>query len=86
MADMFRSKSTCQTVVERKLDILIKEFQDGRHEGSVISTITVESLAYDDQQTWRAIRKDLEDIGISVAAFDVGYRGASSFLPRLICS
>ena len=30
----------------------------------------MESLSTDDRSTWRAIRKDLEDIGISVAAFE----------------
>jgi ankyrin repeat protein len=57
-------------VVEQKLTQLVKEFQDGRHEGSVLTIATVESLAQDEKDTWRAIRKELEDIGISVAAFD----------------
>lgn len=48
----------------------MQEFQDGKHEGSVISTRTVDSLSADERQAWRAIRKELEDIGISVAAFD----------------
>ena len=48
----------------------MQEFQDGKHEGSVISTRTVDSLSADERQAWRTIRKDLEDIGISVAAFD----------------
>jgi hypothetical protein len=34
-----------------------------------MSVATVESLSLDEKQ-WRAIRKELEDIGISVAAFD----------------
>lgn len=62
--------STSQIVVEKKLDVFLQEFQDGMHEGSVISTQTVESLSTDERQAWRAIRKELEDIGISVAAFD----------------
>lgn len=62
--------STCQVVVEQKLNQLIQEFQDGKHEGSILTVATVESLAQDEKQTWRAIRKELEDIGISVAAFD----------------
>ena len=48
----------------------MQESRDGKHEGSVISTRTVDSLSTDERQAWRAIRKDLEDIGISVAAFD----------------
>jgi hypothetical protein len=34
-----------------------------------ISVAAVESLSLDEKQ-WRTIRKELEDIGISVAAFD----------------
>lgn len=45
-------------------------FQDGKLEGSVLTVATVESLTVYDKQMWRAIRKELEEIGISVAAFD----------------
>lgn len=48
----------------------MKEFRDGKHEGSVVSIQTLDSLSKDDRQTWRDIRKELEDIGVSVAAFD----------------
>jgi hypothetical protein len=57
-------------VVKRKLDRFLQEFQDGKHEGSVVTTQTVESLSMDEKQTWRIIRKELEDIGITVAVFD----------------
>jgi hypothetical protein len=36
----------------------------------VISNHTVDSLSMDERQTWRAIRKELEDIGITVTAFE----------------
>ena len=62
--------STSQVVVERKLNKLVQEFQGGKHEGSVLTVATVESLTLDDKQLWRTIRKELENIGISVAAFD----------------
>lgn len=54
----------------RQLNKLVQEFQEGKHEGSVLTVATVESLSLDEKQTWRAIRKELEDIGISVGAFD----------------
>ena len=57
-------------MVEKKLDKFIEEFRSGKREGSVITVATVESLSLDDKQTWRAIRKEFEEIGISVAAFD----------------
>jgi hypothetical protein len=36
----------------------------------VISTQTTDSLCTNDKQVWHTIRKELEDIGITVAAFD----------------
>lgn len=62
--------STSQVSVEAKLDKFIEEFQQGKKEGSVVSLQTVDSLSADDRAVWRTIRKELEDIGISVAAFD----------------
>ena len=48
----------------------MQDFQDGKYEGSAITTQTVESLSTDEKETWRIIRKELEGIGITVAAFD----------------
>ena len=62
--------STSQTSVETKLDKFIEEFRQGKRETSVVSTQTVDSLSADDKAIWRNIRKELEEIGISVAAFE----------------
>ena len=62
--------SSSQVSVETKLDKFIDEFRQGRREGSIVSLQTVDSLSTDDRAVWRTIRKELEDIGISVAAFD----------------
>ncbi|KAK0513111.1 hypothetical protein JMJ35_004097 [Cladonia borealis] len=62
--------STSQTRVEQKLDKFISEIQQGKQAPSVISLQTVDDLDPDDEETWKTIRKDLEDIGISVTAFD----------------
>lgn len=48
----------------------MQEFRDGKHEGSIVSTQSVDSLSIDERKAWRAIRNELEDVGISVAAFD----------------
>lgn len=56
--------------MERKLTRLVTDFQAGKLEGSIISTATVESLDQQEKQMWRAIRKEFEDIGIDVVAFD----------------
>ena len=62
--------SNSQINVEFKLDQLVEEFQQGRRESTIASVQTVDSQSTEDRLTWRAIRKDLEDIGISVAAFE----------------
>ena len=62
--------STSQTRVEQKLDKFINDIQQGNRAPSVISLQTADELNPDDEETWRTIRKELEDIGISVAAFD----------------
>lgn len=61
-------------MVEKQLKKLIREFQEGKHEGSIKTIATVDSLTMDDKQTWRAIRKEFENMGISVAAFDANKR------------
>ena len=62
--------STSESNVESKLDNFIKEYRQGRREASIISLQTVDSLSADDKALWRTIRKELEEIGITVAAFD----------------
>ena len=62
--------STSQFSVETKLDKFIEEFRQGKKETSIVSLQTVDSLSADDRAVWRTIRKELEEIGISVAAFD----------------
>lgn len=62
--------STSQVSVEAKLDKFIEEFRQGKKESSIISLQTVDSLSTDDRAAWRTIRNELEEIGISIAAFD----------------
>ena len=59
-----------QPSVERKLKKLLVEFQQGRHEGSIHSIQTVDSLTVDERRRWRELRKSLENIGISLSAFE----------------
>ncbi|KAH0541665.1 hypothetical protein FGG08_003896 [Glutinoglossum americanum] len=62
--------STSQASVEKKLDDFIREFREGKRECSLISTQTVESLSADERKVWRNIRKELEGVGITIAAFE----------------
>ena len=64
------NRSTSQPSVEQKLEKLLRDVRDGRREPSIASRQTVDSLTPDDKEIWRAIRKELEDIGITIAAFD----------------
>jgi hypothetical protein len=61
--------STSQIRVEKKLEQFLQEFRDGKRQGSVMSNQTLDSLSIDEKQIWRTIRKELEDIGITVTAF-----------------
>ena len=47
------------------MNILIAEVRAGRREGSVISTKIFDATAQIDRDTWEALRRDLEDVGIS---------------------
>jgi hypothetical protein len=56
--------------VEKTLNKYLKECQEGRHETSILTTQSEDSISPDDKTTWRKIRKELEDIGITLAAFN----------------
>ena len=51
--------------LENKLNLLIAEVRAGKREGSVISTQAFDTTARNDQETWEALRRELEDIDIS---------------------
>ena len=51
--------------LENKLNLLIAEVRAGKREGSIISTQTFDTAAQNDRETWEALRRELEDIGIS---------------------
>ena len=63
--------STSQVSVETKLDKVIEWLCQGRKEGFNISLQTVDSLSAGDKAAWRTIRNELEDIDISMTAFEV---------------
>lgn len=50
--------------------MLLQESRRGKHEGSISSTQTIDSLSTNDRKAWRAIRKELQDMGISITAFE----------------
>ena len=46
------------------------EVQEGKREGSVVASQTPESISQDEQLIWKDIQAELEDVGISVPAFE----------------
>ena len=72
--------------MEAKLDEILKEFRKGHREGSVISVQTVDSLSTADKEVWRSIRKEFEDMGLSLAAFEANKAFIFSWLEKAIAN
>ena len=62
---LLTSDSSSHAKLENKLNLLIAEVRAGKREGSIISTKTFDASAQNDRETWDALRRELEDIGIS---------------------
>ncbi|KAI9773786.1 MAG: guanine nucleotide-binding protein subunit alpha [Geoglossum simile] len=62
--------NSSQARVEAKLDRLVAELHAGKRNSSVISSRTIESLSKSDYEAWRQLRKELQDMGISVAVLN----------------
>jgi hypothetical protein len=43
------------------------EMREGKREGSIISTKTMDSLGIEDKEAWTQLRRELEDVGLSIA-------------------
>lgn len=52
------------------LQKFMDEVRDGKREGSILSTDTVQSLSLDQREAWRLVRKELEDVGITPQLFE----------------
>ncbi|KAL9628492.1 MAG: hypothetical protein Q9204_005852, partial [Flavoplaca sp. TL-2023a] len=76
--------STSRYVTEQKLEKYLREIQRGGREGSIISVQTVDSLSTEDRAVWRAIRKDLESIGITAAAYEANHDFIRDWLIRVL--
>ncbi|TAQ83149.1 hypothetical protein B7494_g8527 [Chlorociboria aeruginascens] len=59
--------SSSQFTVEKTLCRFLHDLQVGRHESTIL---TAESLSTGEKESWRNIRKELDDIGITLAAFN----------------
>lgn len=53
--------------LENKLNLLIAEVRAGKREGSVVSTKAFDTAVQNDRETWEALGRELEDIGISAS-------------------
>ena len=59
--------------MHQRLENFKDDFRNGRREGSVISHQTIDSLSDDERMVWTTIRKELEEIGITIAAFEANH-------------
>ncbi|KAI4257966.1 MAG: hypothetical protein L6R42_005361 [Xanthoria sp. 1 TBL-2021] len=76
--------STSQAVTQQKLERYLREVQLGRREGSIMSVQTVDSLSKEDRAAWRAIRKELESIGITAEAYEANHDFIRDWLTRAL--
>ncbi|KAL8642607.1 MAG: hypothetical protein Q9226_008489 [Calogaya cf. arnoldii] len=76
--------STSQAVTQQKLEKYLREVRLGKREGSIISVQTVNSLSKEDRVAWRAIRKDLESIGITAEAYEANQVFIRDWLTRAL--
>ncbi|KAH0563216.1 hypothetical protein GP486_002218 [Trichoglossum hirsutum] len=76
--------NSSQARIEAKLDKLVAEIRAGARSGSVISSCTIESLSKNDQAAWRQLRKELQDMGISVAALNEHRQFITKWLKKAI--
>jgi hypothetical protein len=78
--------SSSQARIEAKLDKLVAELRAGKRNGSVISSRTIESLSKPDYDAWRQLRKELQDMGISVAVLNEHRHFITNWLKKAIDS
>ncbi|KAI4268061.1 MAG: hypothetical protein L6R38_007971 [Xanthoria sp. 2 TBL-2021] len=76
--------STSQAVTQQKLEKYLREVQLGRREGSIMSVQPVDSLSKEDRAAWRAIRKELESIGITAEAYEANHDFIRDWLTRAL--
>jgi hypothetical protein len=62
----------------------LQEIRDGHRQGSVISTQTTDCLC--NEEVWHTIGKELEDIGITIAAFDANKDFIFEWLANAVAS
>ncbi|KAH0534140.1 hypothetical protein FGG08_007266 [Glutinoglossum americanum] len=73
-----------QARIEAKLDKLVNEIRAGKRSSTVVSSHTIESLSKYDQAAWRQLRKELEDMGISVAVLNEHRQFITDWLKKAI--
>lgn len=71
--------------IEDKLNTLITNNRPGNR-ASMVSTHTLDSLSADDREAWRRLRKDLQEIGISVPILKQHQRFIVSWLEDAVRS
>lgn len=61
--------SSSQIRIEKKLNKLLAEIRSGKREGSIVSAKTIASISSENQEAWRLLRQELDDMGIGTSLF-----------------
>ena len=61
---------TSPVVILKHVKKIVQQYQDGKREGSVFSSLSADSLTSDERTQWRTIRKELESSGLTLAVLD----------------
>ncbi len=70
--------------IEKTLNKYIAEVRSGEREGSVVSTEMIESASLNDQDAWRELRRELEDMGVSTTILNQHRRVILDWFRRAI--
>ncbi|MCJ1390796.1 hypothetical protein MMC18_003657 [Xylographa bjoerkii] len=61
---------TSPVVIKKHIRKILQEYREGKREGSIFSSVSADSLTADERIQWRAIRKELENSGLTLAVLD----------------
>jgi hypothetical protein len=78
-----RTASAEANILE-KLNIIYQEFQDGKRAVPAFSRVTVQDLDRDDEETWKAITTDLEDVGVDTKSISANHNLIRHWIDQVI--
>ena len=61
---------TSPIVIQKHIRNVIKQLQEKKHEGSILSGLSADSLTSDERTQWRIIRKEFENSGLTLSVLE----------------